>query len=175
MSASGKKAHQPKGWWAHQPVAVRAAIITAVGAVIAAFVVGLPAALLSSPASTQGEAGVTRPPSASANSGTPSPAELSSPPVRTWTETAFTSSDTFADYLNAGEPLGAPLSPGQIVQVSCRVRGFKVKDGDRWWYRLASSPWNGQYYATSDVFYNTPNTTGSGINGVFVDKRVPVC
>ena len=59
--------------------------------------------------------------------------------------------------------------------MSCRVRGFVVKDGDPWWYRLASPPWNGHYYATSDVFYNTPNTSGNPINGVTVDTRVPVC
>ena len=67
------------------------------------------------------------------------------------------------------------MSLGQAVQVSCRVRGFVVKGGDPWWYRLASPPWNGHYYATSDVFYNTPNTSGSPINGVTVDTRVPVC
>jgi hypothetical protein len=77
--------------------------------------------------------------------------------------------------VNAGNPLGQALSPGQAVQVSCRVRGFVVKDGDPWWYRLASPPWNGHYYATSDVFYNTPNTSGNPINGVTVDTRVPVC
>jgi hypothetical protein len=37
-----------RSWWSHQPVGVKAAIITAVGAVIAALVVGLPAALLAS-------------------------------------------------------------------------------------------------------------------------------
>ncbi len=90
-------------------------------------------------------------------------------------ETAFAKSKTFVDFVNAGGPFGASLSPGQVVQVSCRIRGFKVQDGDRWWYRLASPPWNGHYYATSDVFYNTPNTSGNPINGVQVDRRVRLC
>jgi Effector-associated domain 5 len=94
---------------------------------------------------------------------------------KTWTETPYTESKTFANFVNAGNPLGEELSPGQAVQVSCRVRGFVVKDGDPWWYRLASSPWNGHYYATSDDFYNTPNTSGNPINGVTVDTRVPTC
>lgn len=94
---------------------------------------------------------------------------------RTWTETAFTQSKTFADFVNAGYPLGAMLNPGQAVQVSCRVRGFVVNDGDPWWYRLTSPPWDGHYYATSDVFYNTPDASGNPINGVVVDTRVRVC
>jgi hypothetical protein len=94
---------------------------------------------------------------------------------KTWTETPYTESKTFANFVNAGYPLGRALSPEQAVQVSCRVRGLAVKDGDPWWYRLASSPWNGHYYATSDDFYNTPNTSGNPINGVTVDTRVPTC
>jgi hypothetical protein len=93
----------------------------------------------------------------------------------TWKETAFTQSRTFGDFVNAGYPLGPTLNPGQAVQVSCRVRGFVVKDGDPWWYRLASPPWDGLYYATSDVFYNTPDASGNPINGVVVDTRVRVC
>jgi hypothetical protein len=114
-----------------------------------------------------------------AQSGNPavgnSPHPGSATPARTWPETTFTRSKTFADYVNAGYPLGALLKPGQVVRVSCRVRGFKVTDGDTWWYRLASPPWNGKYYATSDVFYNSPKTTGNPINGIIVDRRVPVC
>lgn len=93
----------------------------------------------------------------------------------TWTETTFSQSKTFADYVNAGDPLGAPLKPQQAVRVSCRVEGFAVADGDRWWYRLAQSPWNNRYYASTDNFYNTPTPTGNPINGVVFDKRVRVC
>lgn len=114
-------------------------------------------------------------PATAAPPGTASSSAATQGAKRTWTETAFTRSKTFADYINAGYPLGAPLNPQQAVKVSCRIRGFIVQDGDPWWYRLASPPWNDRYYATSDVFYNTPNTSGNPINGVVVDKRVRVC
>ena len=107
-------------------------------------------------------------------SGAPS-ASTSSSAGRTWTETTYSQSKTFADYVNAGDPLGAPLRPQQAVKVSCRVEGFAVADGDRWWYRLAQSPWNNRYYASTDNFYNTPKPTGNPINGVVFDKRVRVC
>jgi hypothetical protein len=61
------------------------------------------------------------------------------------------------------------------TETMCRVQGYVVPDGDPWWYRLASAPWNGNYYATSDAFYNNGATSGSDINGVVVDQQVPVC
>jgi len=42
------------------------------------------------------------------------------------------------------------------------------------WYPLASTPWNGRHYATSDAFYNGA-TSGSVDTGVVVDEQVPVC
>lgn len=42
------EAGRRQGWWSRQPTGVKAAVITAVGAVVAALVVGLPSALLSS-------------------------------------------------------------------------------------------------------------------------------
>jgi hypothetical protein len=95
-------------------------------------------------------------------------------PGRTWTETTYTQSKTFTDYLNAGYPSSALLKPRQVVQVSCRVRGFAVQDGDPWWYQLASPPRDRRHYVTSDVFYNTPSASGNPINGIVVDKRVRV-
>jgi hypothetical protein len=94
---------------------------------------------------------------------------------KTWKETTFSNADTFADFVNAGDPQGASLKPQQAVYVSCRVKGFVVHDGDGWWYRLARSPWNNRYYASTDNFYNTPSPTPNPINGVVFDKRVPVC
>ncbi len=55
------------------------------------------------------------------------------------------------------------------------MRGYVVQDGDPWWYRLESAPWNGHYYATSDAFYNNGDTSGSVINGIIVDEQVPLC
>jgi hypothetical protein len=44
-----------------------------------------------------------------------------------------------------------------------------------WWYRLASKPWSGRFYATSDAFYNDGTTNGSVDTGVVVDEQVPIC
>jgi len=95
-------------------------------------------------------------------------------PAPTWTETTGTPAHTWADptQLTGAE---TPLGPRQSVQVLCRVRGYVVQDGDPWWYRLASAPYNGHYYATSDAFYNNGAVSGSVDTGVVVDEQVPVC
>lgn len=95
-------------------------------------------------------------------------------PVSTWTETTGTPAHTWADPVQL-TGAGTPLGPRQSVQVLCRVKGYVVQDGDPWWYRLASSPWNGRYYATSDAFYNNGATSGPVDNGVVVDEQVPTC
>lgn len=95
-------------------------------------------------------------------------------PPSTWTETTGTPAHTWANPVQLAGA-GTPLGPRQSVQVMCRVQGYVVPDGDPWWYRLASAPWNGNYYATSDAFYNNGATSGSDINGVVVDQQVPVC
>ena len=43
--------------------------------------------------------------------------------------------------------------------MSCRLEGFAVEDGNRWWYRLAQAPWNDQFYASADAFYNNGATS----------------
>jgi hypothetical protein len=61
------------------------------------------------------------------------------------------------------------------VQITCRTEGFRVADGNTWWYRIASSPWNDAYYVSADAFYNNGATSGS-LNGTpFVDPAVPGC
>jgi hypothetical protein len=95
-------------------------------------------------------------------------------PASTWTETTGTPAHTWADPVQL-TGAGAPLGPRQSVQVLCRVKGYAVQDGDPWWYRLASEPWNGHYYATSDAFYNNGATSGPVDDGVVVDEQVPVC
>lgn len=93
---------------------------------------------------------------------------------RTWTETTGTPAHTWADATQL-TGAGTPLGPRESVQVSCRVRGYVVQDGDPWWYRIESAPWNGKYYATSDAFYNNGAISGSVITGVVVDEQVPIC
>jgi hypothetical protein len=61
------------------------------------------------------------------------------------------------------------------VQIACRLTGFRVADGNTWWYRIATSPWNGAFYASADAFYNNGSMSGSLIGTPFVDTRVPPC
>jgi hypothetical protein len=53
--------------------------------------------------------------------------------------------------------------------------GFRVADGNTWWYRIASGPWNGAFYVSADAFYNNGQTSGSLIGTPFVDPAVPDC
>jgi hypothetical protein len=59
--------------------------------------------------------------------------------------------------------------------VVCKVHGYKVTDGDTWWYRLAKISGKGVYYASADAFYNNGRTTGSLHGTPFVDKAVADC
>ncbi len=90
-------------------------------------------------------------------------------------ETVGARTSTFTDYKNAGGRAGRHIRKYQTVKVICRVRGFKVQDGDTWWYRIATSPWDGKYYASADAFYNDGRTRGSLRNTPFVDRKVRVC
>lgn len=113
--------------------------------------------------------------SQSALAGSPSTATAVPASGHTWTEKTYTSAQTFSNFVSAGGPFGVPLTSGQSVQVSCRVKGFKVHDGDVWWYRLSASPWDGNYYASTDNFWNTSDTSGNPINGIYFDPNVKVC
>ena len=62
-----------------------------------------------------------------------------------------------------------------MVAISCRVQGFTVADGNTWWYKIASSPWNGAFYASADAFYNNGSTLGSLQGTPFYDPAVPTC
>jgi hypothetical protein len=61
------------------------------------------------------------------------------------------------------------------VQITCKVTGFAVADGNTWWYKIVSSPWNGAYYVSADAFYNDEATSGSLHGTPFVDPSVPNC
>jgi RHS repeat-associated protein len=90
-------------------------------------------------------------------------------------ETAGGSANTWTNYTNAGGSQGPSIGGGQTVQVACAIQGFKVADGNVWWYRIAQSPWNNQYYVSADAFYNNGQTSGSLIGTPFVDPHVAVC
>jgi hypothetical protein len=55
------------------------------------------------------------------------------------------------------------------------VPGLRVQDGNTWWYRIATSPWNGAYYASADAFYNNGQTSGTLVGTPYVDPAVPDC
>jgi hypothetical protein len=90
-------------------------------------------------------------------------------------ETTGARTRTFTNYRNAGGHRGKSIRSNMTERVSCRIRGFKVQDGDSWWYRVASRPWRGRYYASADAFYNNGQTTGSLKHTPFVDRKVRKC
>jgi hypothetical protein len=94
---------------------------------------------------------------------------------KTYPETVGGEAHTWTDYRSAGGTQGQSIQGGETVQVSCRVRGFEVADGNAWWYRLALNPWNNNYYVSADPFYNNGQTSGPLTETPFVDESVPEC
>jgi hypothetical protein len=103
------------------------------------------------------------------------PCSAPPPAPQTWSETPGGVTHTWTNYANAGGSQGPSIQTSQTVQVACKVQGFRVADGDTWWYRIASSPWNGAYYASADAFYNNGQTSGSLHGTPFVDNAVADC
>jgi hypothetical protein len=97
------------------------------------------------------------------------------PPPQTWTETVGGNAHTWTNYTNAGGAQGATIPAFTSVQISCAIEGFRVADGNTWWYRIASSPWNNTYYVSADAFYNNGATSGSLSGTPFVDPAVAHC
>jgi hypothetical protein len=84
-------------------------------------------------------------------------------------------SHTWTDYQDAGGTEGPSIANDQTVQIACKVTGFKVSDGNTWWYRIASSPWSNAYYVSADAFFNNGATSGNLHGTPFVDPAVPNC
>jgi len=97
------------------------------------------------------------------------------PTPSTYAETTGGVTHTWTNYSDAGGTEGASIPSFDTVQIACKVTGFKVADGNTWWYRIASSPWNSAYYASADAFYNNGQTSGSLDGTPFVDPKVPDC
>jgi hypothetical protein len=111
-------------------------------------------------------------PSGSSGPGTPSGPPPAAP---AYSETSGSVVHTWTDYMNAGGTEGPEIPSNDTVQIACKVSGFRVEDGNTWWYLVASSPWNSAYYASADAFYNNGQTSGSLIGTPFVDLAVPNC
>jgi Protein of unknown function (DUF2599) len=97
------------------------------------------------------------------------------PPPATHAETTGGVTHTWTNYTNAGGTQGPSIASNATVQITCAIQGFRVADGNTWWYKIASSPWNDAYYASADAFYNNGATSGSLIGTPFVDPSVPTC
>jgi hypothetical protein len=82
---------------------------------------------------------------------------------------------TYANPHTLSEP-GEPVEPSQKVKVICRVYAPEPPsvNPDGYWYRLASSPWNGQYYAPANSFWNG-DIPGNRPYTHNTDKHVPIC
>jgi hypothetical protein len=102
----------------------------------------------------------------------PAPTPPSAP---TFAETTGGATNTWTNYSNAGGSQGPTIPSNTTVQVSCKLPGMAVADGNTWWYRIASSPWNNVYYASADAFYNNGSTSGSLHGTPFVDGAVANC
>jgi hypothetical protein len=90
--------------------------------------------------------------------------EVAGAPIHTWS-IAQTASGTE----------GPTIPSKAFVTVTCVAEGFRVADGNAWWYRVGSAPWSNQYYASADGFYNNNTSSGSLRGTPFVDPRVPRC
>jgi hypothetical protein len=131
----------------------------------------LPTTTTSLPAATTSSS-TTSVPTTTSSTTTSTPA----PPAPTYyNETVGGVTHTWTDYSDAGGTEGPSIATGQTVQVACVVSGFRVSDGNTWWYQIASSPWSSSYYASADAFYNNGETSGSLHGTPFVDPAVPGC
>lgn len=101
--------------------------------------------------------------------------EPAPPSAATYGETAGGNANTWTNPANAGGTQGPTVAGGSTVQIACKLEGFRVADGNTWWYRIASAPWSGSYYVSADAFYNNGVMSGSLLGTPFVDPRVPNC
>ena len=97
------------------------------------------------------------------------------PTAATYPETTGGPTNTWTNYTNAGGYQGPTIPAFTTVRIACKLPGFRVADGNTWWYRIAQSPWNSAYYASADAFYNNGQTSGSLVGTPFVDPSVPSC
>ena len=100
---------------------------------------------------------------------------MEGPSSNTFAETSGSVVHTWSDYADAGGSEGPEVPSNDTVRISCKVSGFTVADGNTWWYRIASAPWNGAYYGSAYAFYNDGAMSGSLLGTPFVDPNIPNC
>jgi hypothetical protein len=81
----------------------------------------------------------------------------------------------YTDPSSGGGTKGPQINAGSTVQVSCYVIGLPVANGNRYWYRIASAPWNNAFYTSADPYYNNGATSGPLKGTPYVDPAVPAC
>jgi uncharacterized membrane protein YgcG len=96
-------------------------------------------------------------------------------PPPTYAETTGGVAHTWTNPSDAGGTEGPDIGSNETVQIACWVSGFRVADGNTYWYEIASSPWSGAYYVSSDAFYNNGSTSGTLSGTPFLDPAVPSC
>jgi surface antigen len=117
----------------------------------------------------------SQPPAPQPTSQQPTSSPAKSAPPQTWTEQeGHYGANTFVDPYNASGQ-DSRISAGAYVQVSCKVYAPQIASAnpDGYWYLIASSPWNNQYYAVANTFMN-----GDPWNGPYThntDFNVPNC
>jgi hypothetical protein len=103
-------------------------------------------------------------PTTTAHVGTEPPATTTTAPRTTTTarrqgthteQQGTLGADTFLNPENASGK-GTKIQPDGRVQVSCKVYAPQVESAnpDGYWYRIASSPWDDNYYAVANTFWN---------------------
>jgi hypothetical protein len=97
------------------------------------------------------------------------------PPANERCETTGGPTHTWVNYKTARGTPGPMIAPYSAVAIPCRTRGYKVHNGNVWWYRIGSQPWSGHFYASADAFYNNGSTAGSLRHTPFVDLQVRLC
>ena len=97
------------------------------------------------------------------------------PAGTTYAETTGGTVKTWTNYNTAGGTQGPSIGVNATVRIACKRPGFRVANGNTWWYRIASAPWNKTYYASADAFYNNGQTSGSLVGTPFVDAAVRNC
>src|SRR4051812_31931613 len=82
--------------------------------------------------------------------------------------------NTFTNYHNASG-MGPRIEAASWVNVSCKVYDPFIAsvNPDGYWYRIASSPWNGNYYAPANTFMNGDPWGGPYTHNT--DFNVPNC
>jgi hypothetical protein len=170
------------GWTA----TVIAAVIAAIGSVIAAVITstGLPAASGTTPAAVGATAPAAVGATAPAAAGGATPAAAPAEPARaryaggvTYLETVNSSGGArvYADPdMPSGEWLPG-IANGAIVRASCKVYAPSIPSvsPDGYWYRLASAPWNNEYYSPANSYLNG-DTPGKRLTHN-TDFNVPDC